>query len=231
MNISHELLNEYVACQALMSFAQQKEVDRLKAEIEKLKAENDGLRAEKYTYAKRAEWYEKLAEVRQRNINAADNELKVAKEELAKADAELQATKEELANIKKQLDLANKKIESLKRSNDTLSTTVGVLTDDNRRLKEANELLSATHGNIRVANIVTALWPNKRVRTTVYWGDSKPTTVTLAEGDTADPYTAFCAAFAKKMFGSTHKVRKLVEDKRTIVCFNEAKEGDIDVGH
>lgn len=193
MNISRELMNEYVACQALMSFAQQKEVDRLKVEIEK------------------------LAEVRQRNINAADNELK--------------ATKEELANVKKQLESANKKIESLKRSNDTLSTTVSVLTDDNRRLKQANELLSATPGNIRVVNIVTEFAPNKPVRTKVYWGDGKATTVTLAVGDIADPYTAFCAALAKKVFGSTPKVRKLVEDKRTIVCFNEAKEGDIDAGH
>lgn len=189
------------------------------------------LTLEKYTHAFNAEWYKKLAEVHAKNIEAADDELKAIKEELAKADAELQATKEELVNIKKQLESANKKIEDLTASKNALFITADKLATDNRRLKEANELLSATPGNIRVANIVTAFWPNKRVRTTVFWGDGKPTTVTLAEGDTADPYTAFCAAFAKKVFGSTHKVRKLVEDKRTIVCFDEAKEGDIDAGH
>ena len=186
------------------------------------------LTLEKYTHARSADWYEKLAEVRQMNINAADNELKVTKEELAKADAELQATKEELADIKKQLDSANKKIENLTSSKNALFITADKLTTENKQLKEANELLSATPGNIRVANIVTEFRPGEPVRTKVYWGDGKATTVTLAVGDIADPYTAFCTALAKKVFGSTPKVRKLVEDKRTIVCFDEAKEGDID---
>lgn len=189
------------------------------------------LTLEKYTHARSADWYEKLAEVHKKNIEAADNELKATKEELAKADAELQATKEELANVKKQLDSANKKIESLTASKNALFITADKLATDNRRLKEANELLSATPSNIRVVNIVTEFAPNKPVRTKVYWGDGKATTVTLAVGDIADPYTAFCAALAKKVFGSTPKVRKLVEDKRTIVYFNEAKEGDIDAGH
>jgi len=172
------------------------------------------LTLEKYVLGEQIEYLESLTEAYKRSE--------------AKANDKLCETENELANVKEQLDAANKKIESLKRSNDTLSTTVSVLTDDNRRLKEANELLSATPGNIRVANIVTEFRPGEPVRTKVYWGDGKATTVTLAVGDIADPYTAFCTALAKKVFGSTPKVRKLVEDKRTIVCFNEAKEGDID---
>jgi len=172
------------------------------------------LTLEKYVLGEQIEYLESLTEAYKRSE--------------AKANDKLCETENELANVKEQLDAANKKIESLKRSNDTLSTTVSVLTDDNRRLKQANELLSATPGNIRVVNIVTEFRPSEPVRTKVYWGDGKATTVTLAVGDIADPYTAFCAALAKKVFGSTPKVRKLVEDKRTIVCFNEAKEGDID---
>jgi len=175
------------------------------------------LTLEKYVLGEQIEYLESLTEAYKRSE--------------AKANDKLCETENELANVKEQLDAANKKIESLKRSNDTLSTTVSVLTDDNRRLKQANELLSATPGNIRVVNIVTEFRPGEPVRTKVYWGDGKATTVTLAVGDIAAPYTAFCAALAKKVFGSTPKVRKLVENKRTIVCFDEAKEGDIDAGH
>jgi len=177
------------------------------------------LTLEKYTHARSADWYEKLAEVRQMNINAADNELKVTKEELAKADAELQATKEELVNIKKQLESANKKIESLKQYNDTLSTTVDILAAENRRLNEPNAVSGL---KFHVSNIVMEHLPGyRKVRTTVCWGDHESTTVNLAIGDEMDPYNAFCAAVAKRVFGSNSQVKNIIERMTTVVSVDE----------
>lgn len=146
-------------------------------------------------------------------------------------DLTLEAKEKELGDLEKKWANALKEVERLEQANRELIGHSVALQTENRKLKDANTLLFALPDSVRVVNIVTEFWTGKPVRTTVYWADGKPTTVTLAEGDTADPYTAFCAAFAKKVFGSTNKVKKLVEDKRTIVCYDEVKESDADAGH
>lgn len=49
------------------------------------------------------------------------------------------------------------------------------------------------------------------IATIVFWNDSTKTVVKLADDDENDLYNAFCAAFAKKMFGSNSTVKKQIE--------------------
>ena len=47
--------------------------------------------------------------------------------------------------------------------------------------------------------------------TVVFWKDGTKTVVKLMEGDVYDEYNAFCAAFVKKVYGSTNAVKKVIE--------------------
>lgn len=58
-------------------------------------------------------------------------------------------------------------------------------------------------------------------RTIVFWNDGTKTIVKLRDGDEFDEYLGFIAAYAKKMFGSTHKLKKLI---KSISHYNKKKE-------
>ncbi len=47
-------------------------------------------------------------------------------------------------------------------------------------------------------------------KTIILWKDGTKTIVTCGEGDIYDPYVGFCVAVTKKMFGSTSKVKKIM---------------------
>lgn len=54
---------------------------------------------------------------------------------------------------------------------------------------------------------------SNKIITTVAWGDGTTTKVACAEDDpSVSRYYAFCAAFAKKMFGNGSVVKKVIED-------------------
>lgn len=48
-------------------------------------------------------------------------------------------------------------------------------------------------------------------KTIVIWKDGSKTIASCGEGDTFDRYAGFCACVTKKMFGSTSKIKKLLE--------------------
>ena len=48
--------------------------------------------------------------------------------------------------------------------------------------------------------------------TVVLWEDGTKTIVRLCEGDHYDPYAAFCAAFAKKCYGSNSALKREIEN-------------------
>lgn len=50
--------------------------------------------------------------------------------------------------------------------------------------------------------------------TIVFWKDGTKTVVKTMEGETFNPYHGFTAALAKKIFGSSTQVNKLVERYR-----------------
>lgn len=47
--------------------------------------------------------------------------------------------------------------------------------------------------------------------TIVFWSDKTKTVVKCAENDSVDIYDAFTAALAKKIFGSNHRIQKMIE--------------------
>lgn len=53
-------------------------------------------------------------------------------------------------------------------------------------------------------------------KTIVFWPDGTKTMVSLMEGEKHDEYGAFCAAFLKKMFGSTHKAKKFLNSIKVV---------------
>lgn len=57
--------------------------------------------------------------------------------------------------------------------------------------------------------------------TIVFWMDGKKTVVKRKEGAEDDIYVAFCAALAKKMYGTNSKVNKML---RTLVVDETKKE-------
>jgi hypothetical protein len=59
--------------------------------------------------------------------------------------------------------------------------------------------------------------------TIVIWEDGSKTIVKQSEDDDWDEYAAFCAAFCKKVFGSTSAVKRMI-DKKTVAYRPTNKE-------
>lgn len=51
-------------------------------------------------------------------------------------------------------------------------------------------------------------------KTIVIWEDGTKTIVGCAEGQEYDEYAGFCAALAKKIFGTTSKVKRMIKNRR-----------------
>ena len=61
--------------------------------------------------------------------------------------------------------------------------------------------------------------------TVVVWEDGSKTVVRKAKDIPDDPYSAFCAALAKKIYGNNTRVKKILRDK-TYVPKKKAKDGN-----
>jgi len=64
---------------------------------------------------------------------------------------------------------------------------------------------------------LAAIKPTKIIRsgpmTIIFWDDGTKTKVRRAEGTPDDPYLAFCAGLAKKIYGNNTRVKKLIYEK------------------
>lgn len=63
--------------------------------------------------------------------------------------------------------------------------------------------------------------------TIVYWADGEKTVVKCMESDTFDPMAGFCAALAKRVYGSTGAVKQIIkasnyEDSQALPCQGES---------
>ena len=78
----------------------------------------------------------------------------------------------------------------------------------------ANPSAEITFTTAAVYRLVEYYTPKKIIRngpaTVVFWPDNTKTVVKCSDGDKDSTYTAFCAAFAQKIFGSNSKVKKMV---------------------
>lgn len=63
-------------------------------------------------------------------------------------------------------------------------------------------------------------------KTIVFWNDGTKTIVSCKKDEEFDIYTGFCAALAKKMFGSTSRVKAILEDKLIIQEKKDKKKSD-----
>lgn len=95
--------------------------------------------------------------------------------------------------------------------------------DDGRRLWEFLDKLNeaaAVQLSVQPDRITTALehyTPKKIIRngpaTIVFWNNGKKTVVMKADGDNDNPYNAFCAALAIRIFGNNSALKKIISEK------------------
>lgn len=60
--------------------------------------------------------------------------------------------------------------------------------------------------------------------TTVLWDDGTKTTVKLSDGDIYDEYSAFCAALAKRIYGSNSRIKKIIKTQGRFLLSKEEKK-------
>lgn len=106
-----------------------------------------------------------------------------------------------------------------------------------------NNPIYKAHLNLKSENLVSNLLddaykvikksdpiPTKIIRsgpvTVIFWEDGTKTLVRRAEGAPDDPYLAFCAGLAKKIYGNNSKVKKLIEEKTVETKEKEKKTDD-----
>ena len=97
--------------------------------------------------------------------------------------------------------------------------TVTITTDDYfTYLKRLADSINSNTSNIKT-EYKTSLKPESidlnGDYTTVHWNDGTHTVVKRAEDEPDNLYAAFCAALAKKLYGSTANVHKLAESVET----------------
>lgn len=60
--------------------------------------------------------------------------------------------------------------------------------------------------------------------TTVLWNDGTKTTVKLSDDDIYDEYSAFCAALAKRIYGSNSRIKKIIQAQSRFPLSKEEKK-------
>lgn len=60
--------------------------------------------------------------------------------------------------------------------------------------------------------------------TTVLWNDGTKTTVKLSDDDIYDEYSAFCAALAKRIYGSNSRIKKIIKTQGRFLLSKEEKK-------
>lgn len=76
---------------------------------------------------------------------------------------------------------------------------------------------------------VFGLYPNRiyyydNNYTTVLWNDGTRTTVKLSDDDIYDEYSAFCAALAKRIYGSNSRIKKIIKTQGRTPLSKEDKK-------
>lgn len=95
---------------------------------------------------------------------------------------------------------------------------------ENTEMKDFKDVCDEAHFTPKRINFRRK---NEAYYTDVLWEDGTVTVVKLKEGDSFDEYAAFCAALAKKVFGSTNAVNKIV--KKT-ACYPISKSMKKSIG-
>lgn len=116
------------------------------------------------------------------------------------------------------VDCFNNKVAVIEKAN---RTNRNDMMDAMRYAFESCPELFAAHRNCSSLEPTKVLYSGNR--TIVFWNDGDKTIVKCAQGQVFDEYNGFVAALAKKLYGSTSKVKKVI--KKTMEHQDLKKEG------
>ena len=99
-------------------------------------------------------------------------------------------------------------------------SSVKIIGEGEKTKRSTRNLLCASsnpfYGTCTMLRLLDNMYPSRIVyhqnETLVYWNDGEVTRVACGKGETYSEYTAFCAALAKRIFGSTSAVKKICRD-------------------
>lgn len=134
----------------------------------------------------------------------------------------------ELAISAWDIDIVEWEIEKMKKEKkDVKSAYPGLPESLENDLAAINRMVKSTL-NAKSENVF-AIYPKHiyyydNDYTTVLWNDGTKTTVKLSDDDIYDEYSAFCAALAKRIYGSNSKIKKIIQAQGRFPLSKEEKK-------
>ena len=125
------------------------------------------------------------------------------------------------------IDIVEWEVEKMKKEKDVKSAYPGLPEYLENDLAAINRMVKSTL-NSKSENVF-GLYPNRiyyydNDYTTVLWNDGTRTTVKLSDDDVYDEYSAFCAALAKRIYGSNSRIKKIIKAQGRFPLSKEDKK-------
>lgn len=125
------------------------------------------------------------------------------------------------------IDIVEWEVEKMKKEKDVRSAYPGLPEYLKNDLAAINRMVKSTL-NSKSENVF-GLYPNRiyyydNDYTTVLWNDGTRTTVKLSDDDIYDEYSAFCAALAKRIYGSNSRIKKIIKTQGRTPLSKEDKK-------
>lgn len=136
-------------------------------------------------------------------------------------------TPHEIAVSAWDIDIVEWEVEKMKKEKDVRSAYPGLPEYLENDLAAINRMVKSTL-NSKSENVF-GLYPNRiyyydNDYTTVLWNDGTRTTVKLSDDDIYDEYSAFCAALAKRIYGSNSRIKKIIKTQGRTPLSKEDKK-------
>lgn len=125
------------------------------------------------------------------------------------------------------IDIVEWEVAKMKKEKDVRIAYPGLPEYLENDLAAINRMLKSTL-NSKSENVF-GLYPNRiyyydNDYTTVLWDDGTKTTVKLSDDDIYDEYSAFCAALAKRIYGSNSRIKKIIQAQGRVPLSKEDKK-------
>lgn len=125
------------------------------------------------------------------------------------------------------IDIWEWEVEKMKKEKVVKSAYPGLPESLENDLAAINRMVKSTL-NAKSENVF-GLYPNRiyyydNNYTTVLWNDGTRTTVKLSDDDIYDEYSAFCAALAKRIYGSNSRIKKIIKTQGRTPLSKEDKK-------
>lgn len=125
------------------------------------------------------------------------------------------------------IDIVEWEVEKMRKEKDVKSAYPGLPEYLENDLATINRMVKSTL-NAKSENVL-GLYPNRiyyydNDYTTVLWNDGTRTTVKLSDDDIYDEYSAFCAALAKRIYGSNSRIKKIIKTQARAPMSKEDKK-------